>query len=66
VTTYDYLTVADVLAMHGVLINRHGGSLGLRGVPMEMHADIIRMFESNTFNIASIDPWLREHVIRSE
>ena len=28
--TRDYLTVADVVAMHVVLIRRHGGKPGLR------------------------------------
>lgn len=38
----------------------------VRGMPMKMHTDIIRMFESDTFNIANIDPWLRKRVIPTE
>jgi len=30
VTGRDYLTVADVLAMHAVLIRRYGGASGVR------------------------------------
>jgi len=31
----------------------------LRGEPMELHAEMIQMFEAGTFNIATLDPWLR-------
>ena len=116
----DYLTVADVLGMHVVLLQRYGGSSGirdpgaleaalfrpqtgyykdivaeaaalleslainhpfvdgnkriafasadvflringwrLRRPPMQIHAEMIQMFESGTFDIAHLDPWLR-------
>ena len=117
---HDYLTVADVLGMHTILMQRYGGAQGvrdpgaleaalyrpqtgyyediiaeaaalleslainhpfvdgnkriayaaadvflringwrLRGEPMELHAEMIQMFEAGTFNIATLDPWLR-------
>ena len=117
---HDYLTVADVLAMHSVLIKRFGGdpgvrdpgaleaalfrpqtgyyddivaeaaalmeSLGinhpfvdgnkriafaaahvllrvngcdLRREPLQIYAEMIKMLESGTFDIAHLDPWLR-------
>jgi death-on-curing protein len=116
----DYLTVADVLGMHTVLMQRYGGALGLRDPgaleaalfrpqtgyyedivaeaaalleslainhpfvdgnkriafaaadvflringwrlyrsPMQIHAEMIQMFETGTFDIAHLDPWLR-------
>lgn len=116
---HDYLSVADVLWMHTVLIQRYGGEAGLRDPgalesalfrpqtgyyedivaeaaalmeslainhpfmdgnkriafaaadvflrgngwrlqkpPMEMHAEIIRMFETGTFDVAHLEPWL--------
>jgi len=116
----DYLTVADVLGMHVVLLQRYGGSSGirdpgaleaalfrpqtgyykdivaeaaalleslainhpfvdgnkriafasadvflringwrLRRPPTQIHAEMIQMFESGTFDIAHLDPWLR-------
>jgi death-on-curing protein len=116
----DYLTVADVLGMHTVLIQRHGGALGvrdpgaleaalfrpqtgyyedivaeaaalieslainhpfvdgnkriafaagdvflringwrLRRPPIQIYAEMMQMFESGTFDIAHLDPWLR-------
>ena len=114
----DYLTVADVLGMHTVLMQRYGGALGVRDpgaleaalfrpqtgyyddivaqaaalleslainhpfvdgnkriafadvflringwrlqrAPMQIHAEMIRMLESRTFDIARLDPWLR-------
>ena len=117
---HDYLTVADVLAMHSVLIKRFGGDpgvrdagaleaalfrpqtgyyddivaeaaalmeslginhpfvdgnkriafaaahvflrvngWGLRREPLQIYAEIIKMLESGTFDIAHLDPWLR-------
>ena len=116
----DYLTVADVLAMHTVLMQRYGGAPGLRDpgaleaalfrpqtgyyddilaeaaalleslainhpfvdgnkriafaaadvflringwhlqrAPMQVHVEMIQMFETGTFDIAHLDPWLR-------
>ena len=116
----DYLTVADVLGMHTVLMQRHGGVLGLRDpgaleaalfrpqtgyyedivaqaaalleslainhpfldgnkrvafaaadvflringwrlhrAPMQIHDELIQMFESGTFDFAHLEPWLR-------
>lgn len=115
-----YLTVADVLGMHMVLMQRYGGAPGvrdpgaleaalfrsqtgyyedivaeaaalleslainhpfvdgnkriafaaadvflringwrLRRPPMRVHAEMIQMFETGTFDIAHLDPWLR-------
>jgi len=123
VTQRDYLTVADVLTMHAVLIQRYGGAPGVRDVgaleaalfrpqtgyyddivaeaaalfeslainhpfvdgnkriafaaldtflringyrircaPMEIHRDMMRMFESGTFDMAHLEPWLRNIV----
>jgi death-on-curing protein len=117
---HDYLTVADVLGMHTVLMQRYGGALGvrdpgaleaalfrpqtgyyedivaeaaalleslainhpfidgnkrlafaaadvflringwrLRRSPMQIHAEMLEMFESGTFDIAHLEPWLR-------
>ncbi|MFA5732331.1 MAG: type II toxin-antitoxin system death-on-curing family toxin [Acidithiobacillus sp.] len=117
---HDYLTVADVLGMHTVLMQRYGGALGLRDpgaleaalfrpqtgyyndilaeaaalleslainhpfvdgnkriafaaadvflringwrvrrAPTRIHAEMMQMFESGTFDIAHLDPWLR-------
>lgn len=112
---HDYLTVAGVLGMHTVLMQRYGGALGVRdpgaleavlyrpqtgyyeGIvaaaalleslaiidgnkriayaaadvflringwrlqrePMQIHAEMIQMFETGTFNIAHLEPWLR-------
>ena len=116
----DYLTVADVLGMHTVLMQRYGGATGvrdpgaleaalfrpqtgyyndilaeaaalleslainhpfvdgnkriafaaadvflringwrLRRAPTQIHAEMMQMFESGTFDIADLDPWLR-------
>ena len=116
----DYLTVADVLGMHTVLMQRYGGALGVRDpgaleaalfrpqtgyyddivaqaaalleslainhpfvdgnkriafaaadvflringwrlqrAPMQIQAEMIRMLDSRTFDIARLDPWLR-------
>jgi death-on-curing protein len=117
----DYLTVADVLGMHAVLIKRYGGLDGLcdhgaleaalyrpqtgyygdilaeaaalfeslavnhpfvdgnkriafaavdtflringwriRRAPMQIYSEMIEMFESATFDIGHIEPWLRD------
>ena len=116
----DYLTVADVLGMHTVLMQRYGGALGVRDPgaleaalfrpqtgyygdlvakaaalmeslainhsfvdgnkriafaaadvflringwrlqrpPMQIHTEMMQMFETGTFDIAHLDPWLR-------
>lgn len=118
--THDYLTVADVLGMHTILMQRYGGAPGVRDPgaleaalyrpqtgyyedivaeaaalleslainhpfvdgnkriayaaadvflringwrlkrePMKIHAEMIQMFETGTFNIAHLEPWLR-------
>lgn len=31
----------------------------LRRAPMQIHAEMIRMFESGNFDIAHLEPWLR-------
>ena len=117
---HDYLTVADVLSMHAVLMQRYGGARGVRDpgaleaalfrpqtgyyedliaeaaalmeslctnhpfvdgnkriafaatdvflringwrlqrTPLHIHADMIQMFETETFDIAHLEPWLR-------
>lgn len=117
---HDYLTTADILAIHTVQIRRYGGSPGLRdagalesalfrprtgyyddliaeaaalleslaiihpfidgnkraafaasdvflringhrmeGEPMQIHADMIAMFEAGNFDFAHLEPWLR-------
>jgi death-on-curing protein len=127
VTARDYLTVADVLTLHTVLIRRYGGSAGLRdpgaleaalfrpqsgyyedivaeaaalfeslainhpfvdgnkriafaaadvflringfalkGAPMEIHADMMRMFDTGTFDFAHLEPWLRGLISAAE
>ena len=48
---HDYLTVADVLGMHTVLMQRYGGAL--------IYAEMIQMLELGTLDIAHLDPWLR-------
>ncbi len=116
----DYLTVADVLGMHTVLMQRYGGAPGvrdpgaleaalfrpqtgyyddilaeaaalleslainhpfvdgnkriafaaadvflrinswrLRRAPTQIYAEMMQMFESGSFDIAHLDPWLR-------
>lgn len=123
----DHLTVADVLGMHTVLMQRHGGASGVRDpgaleaalfrpqtgyyddimaeaaalmeslainhpfldgnkriafaaadvflringcglkrAPMQIHAEMMQMFESGTFDIAHLDPWLRSFAILTE
>ena len=123
----DYLTVADVLGMHTVLMQRYGGAPGMRDpgaleaalfrpqtgyygdilaeaaalmeslatnhpfvdgnkriafaaadvflringyrlhrAPMQIHSEMIQMFESGTFDIAHLDPWLRSFARQAE
>jgi len=123
----DYLTVADVLGMHAVLVQRYGGMPGVRDPgaleaalfrpqtgyyedivaeaaalleslainhpfvdgnkrlafaavdvflringwrlqrsPEQIHAEMIRMFETGTFDIAHLDPWLRAFAVALE
>ncbi len=120
----DYLTVADVLGMHNILMQRYGGATGVRdpGVlesalfrpqtgyysdiiaeaaalmeslainnpfvdgnkriafaaadvflringwrlkrqPMTIHEEMLKMFESGTFDMAHLDPWLRSFAV---
>ena len=122
----DYLTVADVLGMHVVLLQRYGGASGIRDPgaleaalfrpqtgyykdivaeaaalleslainhpfvdgnkriafaaadvflringwrlqrpPMQIHAEMIQMFESGSFDIAHLEPWLRSFASQS-
>ena len=124
---HDYLTVADVLGMHTVLMQRYGGALGVRDpgalesalfrpqtgyyddivaeaaalleslainhpfvdgnkrisfaaadvflringwrlqrAPMQIHAEMMQMFESGTFDIAHLEPWLRSFAVAAE
>lgn len=119
----DFLTVADVLGLHSVLMRRYGGAPGVRDpggleaalfrpqtdyyqdiigeaaalmeslaithpfvdgnkriafaaadvflringwriqrAPMQIYTEMIQMLESGTFDIASLDRWLREFV----
>lgn len=123
----EYLTVAEVLAIHSVLVERYGGTPGVRDSaalesavfrpqtgyyrdivaeaaalfeslainhpfidgnkrsafasvdvflrlhgyrivhpPMELYADMMRMFDSGTFDMAHIEPWLRGFVTTIE
>ena len=120
----DYLTVADVLGMHSVLMARYGGTPGLLDMgaleaalyrpqtgyysdivaeaaalmeslainhvfvdgnkriafaavdvflringwqmqhsPLLIHAEMMAMFDSRTFNLAHLEPWLRSFVL---
>ena len=122
--SHDYLTVADVLGIHAVLMQRYGGALGVRDpgaleaalfrpqtgyyddivaeaaammeslainhpfvdgnkrlafaaadvflringwrlqrAPIQIYAELMQMFESGTFHIAHLDPWLRSFAI---
>ena len=124
---HDHLTVADVLGMHTVLMQRYGGAMGVRDpgaleaalfrpqtgyykdivaeaaalleslainhpfvdgnkriafaaadvflringwrlqrAPLLIHAEMIQMFESGTFDMAHAEPWLRAFAIASE
>lgn len=125
--SHDYLTVADVLGMHALLMQRYGGAPGVRDPgaieaalfrpqtgyyedivaeaaalmesmaihhpfvdgnkriafaavdvflringwrlqrrPARIHKEMMQMFEAGTFDIAHIDPWLREFAISGE
>jgi len=120
----DYLTVADVLGMHTLLMQRYGGAAGVRDpgaleaalfrpqtgyyddivaeaaalmeslainhpfvdgnkriafaaadvflringwrlqrAPMQVYSETMRMFESGTFDIAHLEPWLRSFAV---
>lgn len=124
---HDYLTVADVLGMHAVLMQRYGGAPGVRDpgaleaalfrpqtgyyedivaeaaalmeslainhpfvdgnkriafaaadvflringwrlqrAPMQIHAEMMKLLESGTFDIAHLEPWLRDFAVMSE
>ncbi len=124
---HDYLTVADVLGMHTVLMQRHGGATGVRDPgaleaalfrpqtgyyedivaeaaalmeslainhpfvdgnkriafaaadvflringwrlqrpPMKIYTEMMQMFEDGTFDIAHLEPWLREFAALAE
>ena len=124
---HDYLTVADVLGLHAILMQRYGGAPGvrdpgaleaalfrpqtgyyedivmeaaalleslainhpfvdgnkriafaaadvflringwrLRRPPMQIHAEMIAMFETRTFDIAHLEPWLRGFAVIAE
>ena len=121
---HDYLTVADVLGLHAILLQRYGGAPGVRDLgaleaalfrpqtgyyddivmeasalleslaknypfvdgnkrvafaaadvflringwrlkraPMQIFAELIAMFENSTFDIAHLEPWLREFAV---
>jgi death-on-curing protein len=123
----DYLTVADVLGMHTVLMQRYGGAPGVRDpgaleaalfrpqtgyyddivaeaaalmeslainhpfvdgnkriafaaadlflringwrlqrAPMQIYSEMMQMFESGTFDIAHLEPWLRGFAVVTE
>lgn len=125
--SHDYLTVADVLGMHTVLIQRYGGASGMRDPgalesalfrpqtgyyedivaeaaalleslainhpfvdgnkrivfaaadvflringwrlqrsPVQLHVEMIQMFEAGTFDIAHLDPWLRAFAVATK
>lgn len=124
---HDYLTVADVLGLHAVLLQRYGGASGVRDPgaleaalfrpqtgyyedivmeaaalleslainhpfvdgnkrtafaatdvflringwrlqrsPMQIYAEMIAMFETRTFDIAHLEPWLRGFAVIAE
>ena len=121
---HDYLTVADVLGLHAILLQRYGGAPGVRDpgaleaalfrpqtgyyddivmeasalleslainhpfvdgnkrvafaaadvflringwrlkrAPMQIFAEMIAMFENSTFDIAHLEPWLRQFAV---
>jgi death on curing protein len=106
----DYLTVADVIGMHHVLIQQYGGEPGVRDPgaleaaalmkslainhpvvdgnkriafaaadvllrlngwrlqrpPIQIRAEIVQIFQSGSFDIAHLDPWLRAFAARAE
>ena len=124
---HDYLTVADVLGMHTILMQRYGGAGGVRDPgaleaalfrpqtgyysdiiaeaaalleslainhpfvdgnkriafaatdvflringwylkrqPMVIHTEMLGMLEAGTFDIAHLEPWLREFAMTQE
>ena len=124
---HDYLTVADVLGLHAVLLQHYGGASGVRDPgaleaalfrpqtgyyedivmeaaalleslainhpfvdgnkrtafaaadvflringwrlqrsPMQIYAEMIAMFETRTFDIAHLEPWLRGFAVITE
>jgi death-on-curing protein len=124
---HDYLTVADVLGMHTILMQRYGGAGGVRDPgaleaalfrpqtgyysdiiaeaaalleslainhpfvdgnkriafaatdvflringwclkrqPMVIHTEMLEMLEAGTFDIAHLEPWLREFAMTQE
>jgi death-on-curing protein len=124
---HDYLTVADVLGMHTILMQRYGGAAGVRDPgaleaalfrpqtgyysdiiaeaaalleslainhpfvdgnkriafaatdvflringwclkrqPMVIHTEMLDMLEAGTFDIAHLEPWLREFAMTQE
>jgi death-on-curing protein len=124
---HDYLTMADVLGMHAVLMQRYRAAPGVRDLgaleaalfrpqtgyyddivaeaaalleslainhpfsdgtqriafaaadvflrmngwrlqraPMQIYAEMMQMFESGTFDIAHLDPWLRSFAVAAE
>ncbi len=126
-TSRIYLTTAEVLAIHRILIKRYGGSNGIRDIgalesalfrpqsgyymdtvaeaaalfeslainhpfvdgnkriafavadvflringyriisqPMAIYSDMMKMFETETFNMDYIEPWLRKLVVKTE
>lgn len=38
----------------------------LQNSPMQIHAEMIRMFEARTFDIAHLDPWLRTFAVAAK
>ena len=38
----------------------------LQGPPMRIHAEMMQMFETGTFDIAHVDPWLREFAVPAD
>ncbi len=38
----------------------------LKRAPMQIYAEMIAMFESSTFDIAHLEPWLREFAVVDE
>jgi death-on-curing protein len=52
------LAAADVF----LRINGHR----IDAAPMEIYADMTRMLETGSFDLAHLEPWLRKRVIRTE
>ena len=38
----------------------------LQRAPMQIYAEMMQMFESGTFDIAHLDPWLRSFAVAAE